>query len=123
MDKQKQMIEEMAMTAYPIYATMEDEVRKETIKHINGYEAFKRLCEAGYRKIPEGVVLLTREEYEKLCDLAYFGNGEETIRKETAEKFAEMANKIANNKLEFYGVRMIDIEDINEICKELIGDK
>ena len=62
------------------------------------------------------------EQLEKLlddrCDHCI-----ERERKETAEKFAEMANKIANNKLEFYGVRMIDIEDINEICKELIGDK
>ena len=49
----------------------------------------------GYRKIPENAVVLTREEYEKLCDLAYFGNGEEVIRKETAEKYhAEIENAI-----------------------------
>lgn len=30
--------------------------------------------------------MLERERFEHLCDLAYFGSGEEEIRKETAEK-------------------------------------
>ena len=46
---------------------------------------------AGYRKIPENAVVLTREEYQMLN---YFNHrGEELLkqeRKETAEKYAEM---------------------------------
>ena len=83
----------------------------------------KHLYNAGYRKIPEGAVVITREEYEKLCDLAYFGNGEETIRKETAEKVAEKLKEIAKDKLELYGWQMVDIDDIDEICKELTEGK
>ena len=67
------------------------------------------LYNAGYRKIPEGSVVLTKEEYEKLkrfehqcfamgaeieesCQNGYldgYERGEERVRKETAEKFAE----------------------------------
>ena len=48
------------------------------------------LYNLGYRNCKDKVVL-TQKEYERLCDLAYFGSGEETIRKETArEIFSEI---------------------------------
>lgn len=97
MDKQ---IEEMVITAYPIYATMEDELRKEAIECMPSYPIFERLYKAGYRKIPENAVVLTREEYNRLftkarqseiktIDLESIVNA----RKETAEKFREMLTK------------------------------
>ena len=58
MDKQ---IEEMVITAYPIYATMEDSLRKEAIECMNSYTVFERLINAGYRKIPEGSVVIPKE--------------------------------------------------------------
>ena len=92
----------------------------------------KDIYNAGYRKIPEGAVvfipteekyaILSQKEYERLCDLAYFGNGEETIRKETAEKFAERV------KMAFYYhfdelIPSIMADKIDEICKEISEGK
>lgn len=71
-------------------------------------------------KIPENAVVLTREEYERLCDLAYFGNGEETVRKETAEKFAD---KLRCEYIDFDDTDEVWVgglrEDISKICKEI----
>lgn len=41
-----------------------------------------------WRKIPEGSVVLSKEEYEKLCHLAYFGyeDVKEQAHKETAKE-------------------------------------
>ena len=39
--------------------------------------------------------------------------------KETAEKFAERLKEIADRKLELYKVRIVDIDDIDEILKEI----
>ena len=120
MDKQKQIaIEEMAKDIcvecpYPTCVPC---------KACDSWGYAENAINAGYRKIPEGAVVITREEYEKLCDLAYFGNGEETIRKETAEKVAEKLKEIAKDKLELYGWQMVDIDDIDEICKELTEGK
>lgn len=116
MDKQKQ-IEEMA---------------KVICTHINpckncteydfGYCKFLGWCEklynAGYRKISEGVVVLTREEWDKV------GIRLVQARKETAEKFAIKA------KESFFGVNCIDSDEWNwyydkldEICEELSEGK
>ena len=88
---------------------------------------------AGYRKIPEGAVVLTREEYEKLQALkedyvkgyeAGVDEGWENARKETAEKFAEKARvkaikarvNIDNNPR---NESFIFLSDIDEIAKEI----
>ena len=141
------------------------------------------LYDAGYRKIPEGGVVLTNEEYKRyeriekiiklakmekangyevkngklyyfsnmlggceiefkdlqeICDMANHYNEEfwgldqrltfwkgkaETARKETTEKFAEKLKEIARDKLELYGWQMVDIDDIDEICKEITEGK
>ena len=85
------------------------------------------LIEQGYRKIPEGSVVLTEEELDKkikpfrleiiaLCkDLVQ-------TRKETAEKFAEMLKekcKMDNNPLGL-NVFLINGTTIDEICKEIV---
>ena len=178
MDKQKQ-IKEMAK----IYC--QNGFKCEENCQTNGcrvYEVCTELYNAGYRKIPEGAVVLTDKEYkryeriEKIIKLAkmekangyevkngklyYFSNmlggceiefkdlqeicdalnhyneefwgldqrltfwkgKAETVGKETAEKFAEMASKA------FIGLNCIDIDEwnwcqkkIDEICKEIIG--
>lgn len=96
-------------------------------------EIAKALYLLGYRKIPEGGVVLTRKEYERLCDLAYFGNGEETVRKETAEKFAEKVSQaIVDNTYPYFDKdgkpvniwkAVLGFDKIDEICKEFTGDR
>ena len=46
------------------------------------------LYNAGYRKLPKDSVVLSKENYDKLCHLAYFGYDDyyEKGSKETAEK-------------------------------------
>ena len=80
------------------------------------------LINEGYRKIPEGAVVLTREELADMkftqehCDL-YLENKwlKECIplaRKETVEKFAEMANeRIAQRQGERDGYEAFTIDD------------
>lgn len=97
-------IEEMVITTYPIYATMEDSLRKEAIECMNSYTVFERLYNAGYRKIPENAVVLTKEEYDELKkgvkthNYTAMFDAQDAYRweqgyfqgfKETAEKFAE----------------------------------
>ena len=80
MNKQEQ-IREMAIILY-----------KKMILDANEYEkdCFTKYAEAlynaGYHKIPEDGVVLTRKRFEHLCDLAYFSGVEEEIRKETAKE-------------------------------------
>ena len=102
----------------------------------------------GYRKIPENAVVLTGTETEEhLEDLfiefdemsfypaTLMPNAEECarewkskliyaigqLRKETAEKFAEMAREGAF--VDFMGEPIIRASKIDEICKEIIGGK
>lgn len=76
-------------------------------------------------KIPEGAVVLTRGEidaYEERISSAYelgYKESKNRVVKETAEKFAERLKSIAKDKLELYGWQMVDIDDIDEICKEI----
>ena len=97
------------------------------------------LYEAGYRKIPEGAVVVTREEYyaerkrwEKLAVIK-LDEIDKTV-KETAEKFAKESKQRLKDKLHrgkalhttVFGkeyVRRIFKEVIDEICKEITEDK
>ena len=124
MDKQKQ-IEEMAKVICTHINPCEN-----CTEYDFGYCKFLGWCEklynAGYRKIPENAVVLTREEYKahkKLAEAVYEGgafdhydnviksanilfkerkNLIEDTRKETAEKFAKEAKNI-EIKLELTG--------------------
>ena len=91
------------------------------------------LYNAGYRKIPEGSVVLTGEELEKYmgCELAtlvarsvHLEKQSLNLRKETAEKFAERLKEKCkmDNPLEL-NVFLINGKTIDEICKEIIGDE
>ena len=97
------------------------------------------LYDAGYRKIPEGAVVLTREEYDELqkgiktYNYTAMINARDTYRweqgyvqgcKETAEKFAERlkSHPIAKTWFLYNADGKINVV-IDEICKELIGDK
>ena len=101
MDKQKQ-IEEMGNIVF-----------KSRYKndYIFPLKAANELYNAGYRKIPENAVVLTREEYEELkslaeghCEYCYLMDlpdfeserlVRDTTRKETAKKIYQMADEIA----------------------------
>lgn len=104
------------------------------------------LYNAGYRKIHENAVVLTREEYEEFqvgkdfnygvhCGennmTAYYENIRlPEARKETAEKFAEKVHKLFNRDIKdsvVYTQEEKDIlkdfcKDIDEIAKEFMGD-
>ena len=123
MEKQKQ-IEEMARELQP-YAMF---------GNVEIYEACDTLYNADYRKIPKNAVVLTREEYDVLkvkekekhwletC-MTIWKNAKIDARKETAEKFADRLKEIADRKLELYGVRIVDLDDIDEILKEITEKK
>ena len=85
------------------------------------YEVCTELYNAGYRKIPENAVVLTREEYEWLT--CCFGKFEEIMndikeltRKETAGKFAERLKGLFYEYGKYTGYYINEI--IDEICKE-----
>ena len=114
MDKQKQ-IEEMGKILLET-SCMGSEC--ENCAFIKSVEEAKETCvclkalyNAGYRKIPEGAVVLTREEYEGKEIVVEMSGGhklklrvskfgemskilEEYTRKETAEKFAERLKEV-----------------------------
>ena len=122
---EKQMIEEMAKTY------CQNGFKCDENCQTNGcrvYEVCTELYNAGYRKIPEGAVVLTRSEHQKYLAFKIIEpqvrgcldrereleKRLETMRKETAEKFAEMAKeKFA------YDIERCKVVD--EVCKEIIG--
>ena len=153
MDKRKQ-IEEMTNIMFEyalaidgfspeIQQAMEEVSTKQAIKKaLWGYA--KALYNAGYRKIPENAVVLTREEYDGKGIVVEMSGGhklklsvgkfgemskilEEHTRKETAEKFAEMAKKKASkmttrmNGVEIDELTTYTLSNANfdEIAKEI----
>ena len=78
--------------------------------------------EQGYRKIPEGAVVLTREEYGLLVTRPPLHIADVYItRKKTAEKFAERLKEYFNFQYDFpcWQIKKQTIDKINEICNEL----
>lgn len=136
----KQFIEEMAMNRYKKHILfserkkLADEYEEWVNKPLEDGSKIKDcalsvitfMTSKGYRKIPEGAVVLTKEEWESYC-ATQEGLGEimdrerEIGRKETAEKFAEMAKEGAFT--DFMGEPIIRASKIDEICKELTGGK
>lgn len=109
----KQTIEEMTKL-------MENwAVRNGMLWHEGHAKALAEILLEEYQpKIPEGAVVLTKEEY--INNLTkYYGVSEikDMVRKETAEKFAEMAREGAFT--DFMGEPIIRASKIDEICKEL----
>ena len=80
----------------------------------------RELYNAGYRKIPEGAVVLTKEELAQIQS-NFFDAGIKHGSKATAEKFAEMAREGAF--VDFMGELIIRASKIDEICKEITGGK
>ena len=138
-DKQKQ-IEEMASFLIGKAVTGADSTKVLRLGYLTVREISETLYNAGYRKIPEGAVVLTREEHIQMLkdlansnEIAYLsGYGKGST--ETAEKFAERLKK------EFMGVREYSYRDtgtawgepciggfinnkIDEICKEITEGK
>ena len=81
----------------------------------------KALYNAGYRKIPEDSVVLSREEWKQIKNSLYYSKEElekklQRERKETAKEFAE--------KLKIKAIRLSEIENyhvcnlIDELLKE-----
>ena len=99
--------------------------------------AVSQVLNAGYRKIPDGAVVLTREEYEKLkslakghCEYCYLMDlpdfeserlVRDTTRKETAEKFAEKLFDFLDDYA-LFDKRFLE-RKIDEIAKEITEGK
>lgn len=136
MDKQKQ-IEEMEQTlcancrkdgySCSLYSSDDDWVC------VQERERAEALYNAGCRKIPEGAVVLTKEEYEKLQALkddyvkgyeAGVDEGWDNARKETVEKFAERLKEHPIAKIYSLHAACERIpKAIDEICKEITEGK
>ncbi|MBQ7912960.1 MAG: hypothetical protein IJ308_04335 [Clostridia bacterium] len=117
MNNRKQMIEEKKEIAKEL-----DKVYPNA-NFTNGWIA-EVLYKLGYRKIPEGAVVLTREEFSEKIENTWL-NCQEFTRKETAEKFAEMAKakkKYITSK-SYNTCEVVFIKDIDEICKEFTEGK
>lgn len=127
----KQMIEEIAGISYGIFTADNHCPFDKNCPYLGGKVRFGcndclravAIINAGYRKIPEGAVVLTGEEHKQILKDLIESNekAKEIARKETAEKFAEMAREGAF--VDFMGEPIIRASKIDEICKELIGGK
>lgn len=143
MDKQIEELMKDMCTDYPCNRICD--------QYCGMYDYAERAINAGYRKIPENAVVLTKEEYDGKVIVVEMSGGhklklsvgkfyemskilEEYTRKETAEKFAEMANKrIAQRQGERDCYETFAIDDkarydgdivslaLFEICKEITG--
>ena len=113
--KRKQEIEEMAKVL-----CINDNFVCETCPSENecfNYKHAKQLYDAGYSKIPENAVVLTREEYQMLN---YFNHrGEELLkqeRKETAEKFARLVEfhsvSTMQDGIEYFTISALGLKEI-----------
>ena len=101
-------------------------------RYCEAYIHSKTLYNAGYRKIPEGVVVLTREEYDEFLRqgaiLDFLKDCHKEIRKETAEEFAERLKEELENRSAIDGYDLEDLEFdgeiiqecIDKICKEIV---
>ena len=132
----KQMIEEMAKL---VQGDMCGDVPCEECNYHGKMKILPRYCgvyliaeklyNAGYRKISEGAVVLTREEWKRMKSSLYYSKEEcerrnQKICKETAEKFAERLHSRGRNVPydgNYYG--MVFEDDIDEICKEITEGK
>lgn len=111
MDKQKQIEEMYDDISERLVGVLDCEIMSVAI-HLHGL---------GYRKIPKGAVVYTKERVDKIFN--DYAEYIKKVRKETAERFAEMVSKA------FFGLSCIDIDEwnwcqnkIDEICKELEGE-
>ena len=117
-ESQKQ-IEEMASYLIGKNVTGSDSTRVLSLGYLTVREIASILVNAGYRKIPEGSVVLETSVYESLEIKNYRDVISERVRKETAEKFAERLKKQFEHCCgDVYSACQID-EKIDEIAKEI----
>lgn len=106
-----------------------DKQIEEMAEIMYGVEAFEleplaeALYTAGYRKIPElpQDTVLTVDDIAELLTIVA-----RDTRKETAEKFAERLKSMAYKSTDWsHGQHpmVVEVDYIDEICKELIGGK
>ena len=146
----KQMIEEMAKLVQgdmcgdvPCEECNYHGKMKILPRYCGTYLIVEKLYNAGYRKIPEGAVVLTRkdreefnelyrsalqraEKWEKLCGIKI-----KETRKETAEKFAERLKEKLNEWLEDnedldgkinFGIAKIELIGVKSLDGEIIAE-
>lgn len=112
MEEQKKQIEEIAQI-------INGSTELDTIAYYRCMNIAKTIYNAGYRKLPEDSVVLSREEYEKLkytwiTDSDAYKKG----CKETAEKFFKMLiSKLESNQF-LSGERIIMEVDVENLAKQ-----
>jgi predicted Holliday junction resolvase-like endonuclease len=99
---EKEMIEELAHTLY---------CKQDKFDLSNPFEVAKAVVEEGYRKIPEGGAILSKEENEKWVE--WLEMNIKKARKETARKFASFVK----SKLFDLG-NIVNERDIDDMLKE-----
>ena len=101
----KAMIEELGHALY---------CKQDKFVLSNPFDVAKAVVEEGYRKIPEGAVVLTREENEKWLDFLELNI--KKARKETAREFVKaLKKKLYTNN---YCQEIVTEEHIDEIAKQ-----
>ena len=92
----------------------------------NTISAAQKLYNAGYRKVPDGAVVLLIGKNNQALDektIEYFVKHNEQIRKETAKEFAEKLKEKVHNyypSIDSYCTsrHVILVKDIDELLKE-----
>lgn len=104
------------------------------------FDNAEALYNAGYRKIPEGAVVLTEEEYERLlkeetlCErlgndvdvkLKYIYELEDKVAQERKETAKKIMNDISSDILvidtkEYGNIEVVPMERLQEICNDII---
>ena len=136
MDKQKQILEIAEVIAkyissrdFEVKFIINPKSKAFPFSHTAGVA--EELYNAGYRKIPENAVLLTREEHiQMLKDLAEsneitYKTAYERGCKETAEKFAEKLKSMVYQSTDWsHGEHpmVVEVDYIDEVLEEIIGE-
>lgn len=105
----KAMIEELAHTLY---------CKQDKFDLSNPFEVAKAVVEEGYRKVPEGAVVLPREEYNAWVN--YYNDVGQQIRKETAMEYYKAMKEIIEKRTAWAGEFTVEgmLEENDNLAKK-----
>lgn len=117
----KEMIEEMARVIFERGVALDG---TDFVFGLNGSDHFERIAtaiyNAGYRKIPEGSVVLSNHKYKQdFC--SQFNKGYERGSKETTKKFVNLSDSdiLVVDTQEYGEIEVVSVERLQEIAREL----
>ena len=133
----KQMIEEMAKLVQgdmcgdvPCEECNYNGKMKILPRYCGVYLIAEKLYNAGYRKIPEGAVVVSKQIWDEHIENREEGmkTFEKRVRKETAERYAEKLKNKAIRQQEFVGelaigdIEYVKVKDIDKTLNEFLGE-